>query len=146
MGGIGKTTLANEYARRYWRLYPQILWVNARAGLESGFALLFGRLFPGRSDAGLQQPDKAQMVLAELSARTERLLALDNVEDAESVRHWLQRDPTTGSRTLITSRFADWRRRQASRRFSWRCWTRAGATVPVGAHEANGGCHRTGGL
>jgi hypothetical protein len=29
MGGIGKTTLANEYARRYWRLYLQILWVNA---------------------------------------------------------------------------------------------------------------------
>ena len=50
MGGIGKTTLANEYARRYWRLYPQILWVDARAGLESGFALLFGKLLPGRSD------------------------------------------------------------------------------------------------
>jgi hypothetical protein len=108
MGGIGKTTLANEYARRYWRLYPQILWVDGRAGLESGFALLFGKLFPGRSDVGLQQPDKAKLVLAELSGRTERLLVLDNVEDIESVRPWLPRDPTTGCGTLITSRFADW--------------------------------------
>jgi len=29
------------------RLYPQILWVDVRAGLESGFALLFDKLFPG---------------------------------------------------------------------------------------------------
>ena len=108
MGGIGKTTLANEYARRYWRLYSQILWVDARAGLESGFALLFGKLFPGRSDVGMRQPDKAKAVLAELSGGTERLLVLDNVEDAESVRPWLVRDPTSGCRTLITSRFADW--------------------------------------
>jgi hypothetical protein len=108
MGGIGKTTLANEYARRYWRLYPQILWMDARAGLESSFALLFGKLFPGRSDAGLQHPGKAKLVLAELSAGAERLLLLDNVEDEESVRPWLVRDPTSGCRTLITSRFADW--------------------------------------
>ena len=40
--------------------------------------------------------------------RAERLLVLDNVEDAESVRPWLPRDPTTGCRKLITSRFADW--------------------------------------
>ena len=33
---------------------------------------------------------------------------LDIAEDAESVRPWLVRDPTSGCRTLITSRFADW--------------------------------------
>jgi len=108
MGGIGKTTLANEYARRYWRLYSQILWVDGRAGLETGFALLFGKLFPGRSDAGMRQSDKAKLVLVELASRAQRLLVLDNVEDADGLRPWLPRDPTTGCRTLITSRFADW--------------------------------------
>jgi hypothetical protein len=124
MGGIGKTTLANEYARRYWRLYPQILWVDARAGLESGFALMFDMLFPGRSDTGLQQPDKAKLVLAELSGRGERLLVLDNVEDAESVRPWLPRDPTGGCRTLITPASPTGQRRRASVRSSCMCWNR----------------------
>src|SRR5271166_3158485 len=108
MGGVGKTTLANEYARRFWRLYPQIFWVDARAGLESGFALLFEKLFPDRAGEDLKQPDKARLALAELSGKPERLLVIDNVEDAESVRPWLPRDATTGCRTLITSRFADW--------------------------------------
>ena len=56
----------------------------------------------------MQQTDKAKLVLEELCGRAERLLVLDNVEDAESVRPWLLRDPTTGCRTLITSRYADW--------------------------------------
>jgi len=108
MGGVGKTTLANEYARRFWRLYPQILWVDAQAGLESGFALLFEKLFPDRAGDDLKQPDKARLALAELSGKSERLLVIDNVEDAETVRPWLPRDTTTGCRTLITSRFSDW--------------------------------------
>ena len=28
-GGVGKTTLAREYAHRFWRLYDDILWVTA---------------------------------------------------------------------------------------------------------------------
>src|ERR1019366_4892866 len=107
MGGVGKTTLANEYARRFWRLYPQILWVDARSGLESGFALMFEKLCPDRANEDLKQDDRARLALAELSGRRERLLVIDNVEDAESVRPFLPRTGT-GCRTLITSRFADW--------------------------------------
>jgi tetratricopeptide (TPR) repeat protein len=107
MGGVGKTTLANEYARRFWRLYPQILWVDARAGLESGFALLFEKLFPKRAGEDLKQPDKAKLALAELCGKQDRLLVIDNVEDAKSVVPWLPDEATTGCRTLITSRFSD---------------------------------------
>lgn len=107
MGGVGKTTLANEYARRFWRLYPQILWVDARSGLESGFALMFEKLCPDRANEDLKQDDRARLALAELSGPRERLLVLDNVEDAKSVRPFLPRTGT-GCRTLITSRFADW--------------------------------------
>jgi hypothetical protein len=144
MGGIGKTTLVNEYARRYWRLYSQILWVDARAGLESGFALLFSKLYPGRSDGGMQQLDKAKLVLAELSGRAERLLVLDNVEDAESVRPWLPCDPTTGCRTLITSRFTDWPAAAGIRTISCMCWnpSRPGGScvrAPAGRRTAPSG-------
>ena len=115
MGGVGKTTLANEYARRFWRIYPQILWVDARAGLESGFAVLFGKLFPDRASEDLKQEDKARLALAELSAKQDRLLVIDNVEDAESVRPWLPRESLTECRTLITSRYSDWPSEQGIR-------------------------------
>jgi tetratricopeptide (TPR) repeat protein len=107
MGGIGKTTLANEYARRYWRLYPQILWVDARRGYQAEFARLFDLLFPERSDPKIKPDEKAAGALADLNEKAERLLVIDNVEDSESVRPWLPRKATSGCRTLITSRFSD---------------------------------------
>jgi tetratricopeptide (TPR) repeat protein len=115
MGGVGKTTLANEYAHRHWRCYRQIFWVDARAGagnsrlkLESEFARLCEILFPASKESGLSVPEKAQRALAELSDKTPRLLVIDNAEDAESVRPFLPRGAGCGCRTLITSRFADW--------------------------------------
>jgi hypothetical protein len=108
MGGMGKTTLANEYARRYWRLYPQILWIDARRGYESEFARLFDRLFPDRSAFDANPNEKALQALRALDGPHERLLVIDNVEDAESVRAWLPRAATGACRTLITSRYTDW--------------------------------------
>jgi tetratricopeptide (TPR) repeat protein len=108
MGGVGKTTLANEYARRYWRLYPQIFWLDARRGYENEFALLFDKLFPEHAGFDIKPAEKARLALAELNGKPERLLVIDNVEDEVSVRPWLPRNPTSNCRTLITSRFADW--------------------------------------
>jgi tetratricopeptide (TPR) repeat protein len=108
LGGIGKTTLANEYARRYWRLYPQILWVDARRGYEAEFARLFDLLFPEHALAQATPAEKARHLLVMLNGEGERLLVIDNANDVATVWPWLPREPTSGCRTLITSRFADW--------------------------------------
>ncbi len=103
-GGVGKTTLANEYARRFWPLYEQILWVDAPSGFEVGFERLFEVMFPERSWIGMTQDDKAHQVRAELAKEPARLLVIDHVEDFDSALYWAPHQPTTGCRTLITSR------------------------------------------
>jgi hypothetical protein len=63
LGGLGKTTLANEYIRRFQRLYEQVLWIDAGRGYQAEFAALHDRMFADR--AGLDIPDeqKAARVL-----------------------------------------------------------------------------------
>ena len=106
LGGVGKTTLANEYARRFWRLYPQIFWVDARRGYDNEFAVIHDRLFPDRASLQIAPGEKAKAAFRELEEPIERLLVLDNVEDEEFCRAWIPK--SGGCRTLITSRFADW--------------------------------------
>lgn len=106
VGGIGKTSLAREYAEKFWRLYRDLLWVQAdRAPLANEFARIAIEL------RLIQHPSKdvnedASAALRELNARTPRLLILDNAIDEQSVQRWL---PTTGAcKTIITSRFTGW--------------------------------------
>ena len=121
--------------------------MGAQAGLESGFALLFEKLFPARAGEDLKQPDKARLALAELSGKPDRLLVIDNVEDAELIRPWLPRNPTTGCRTLITSRFSDWPLAARHPLHSALC---AGAgtipPIPADTHRSAGGGDRAGRL
>jgi hypothetical protein len=37
--GCGKSALARHYAERFWRCYPQILWVDCRSNIPAQFAL-----------------------------------------------------------------------------------------------------------
>lgn len=104
IGGIGKTTLARQYAEKFWRLYPQIFWVDAKDDPGAGFAAIALILFPNLAD----QPRDvlARRALQAICDRTERLLILDDVEDEISIQNWIPK--SGGCHTIITSRFAAW--------------------------------------
>jgi hypothetical protein len=107
LGGIGKTTLARQYAEKFWRCYHQLFWVDC-GNLTGELARIHDTLRPDPKLADVKDPEKARWVLSELSQRERplRLLILDNAEDEDSVTEWI---PKTGNcRTLITSRFTAW--------------------------------------
>jgi tetratricopeptide (TPR) repeat protein len=107
LGGIGKTTLAAEYAHRHAGEYAGVWWVSAetRPGLLASLVDLAGRL-----DARLaEDPDQekaAQAGLAHLArSGVPYLLVYDNVETPEVLSGLL---PRAGARVILTTRWADW--------------------------------------
>jgi hypothetical protein len=107
MGGVGKTSLAIEYAHRFRGLYAGVCWCPAetRTGLLSalaGLAVTLGAATPEEVD--VQKAAKAALRrLAE--QRATWLLVYDNVTAPDEIIELL---PSGGARVLITSRFSDW--------------------------------------
>jgi tetratricopeptide (TPR) repeat protein len=117
-GGVGKSTLAREYAIRASKTntYTGIWWFNAAKapdtgtfeGIEQGLAGLRSLLYPG-TDEPQDRAQAAHDTLAFLSAHGSEkpwLLIYDNVDDQSVLRAW---PPPANVRVLMTSRIANWR-------------------------------------
>ncbi|MCH8169281.1 MAG: tetratricopeptide repeat protein, partial [Proteobacteria bacterium] len=106
LGGIGKTTLAAEYAHRFGTKgrYGGVWWVAAETdtGIVEGLAGLARRI--GREERQ-NLPEMAREARDFLQAQTPPWLVIfDNATDADTVRDWL---PAGSARVLITSRAHD---------------------------------------
>jgi TIR domain-containing protein/AAA ATPase-like protein len=105
--GIGKTSLATEYAHRHLSDYAGVWWAPAekQSDLINSLADLARRLDPKL----VTEPNLNKAAIAGLGRLAESsrpwLLIYDNVENPEIIRGF---KPYAGARLLITTRFPDW--------------------------------------
>ena len=108
MGGLGKTTLAAEYAHKYGTSdnYAGVWWVNAESGVEQGLAELAAKIPPLQGLGNQSIKAQARAVLDYLSAQARPwLLIYDNVESPDAITDLR---PSGQTRLIITSRHPDW--------------------------------------
>jgi len=100
LGGIGKSELANQYARAYLNQFRLVWWITAdsRQAVGLGLSSLTARLHPMAKLA-----EAEEWAVGWLQANTDWLLILDNVEDIAHIRDLLGNVAGRG-RILVTTR------------------------------------------
>jgi hypothetical protein len=103
-GGIGKTTIASEYAHRFGGRYGGVWWVRADQALKLlGDLRALGRRIGLSADEDSES--EARAALDFLAAHTEPwLLIYDNATSSDAIREWL---PLGAVRCIITSRVVE---------------------------------------
>jgi tetratricopeptide (TPR) repeat protein len=104
MGGVGKTQLAAEYARRHQDDYRNAWWIPAEDAtlINQNLAELAERLGVG---GGMDVPYAARAALAALGERDDWLLVFDNVEQPQLLASFL---PSGNGHVIVTSRNPNW--------------------------------------
>ncbi len=115
LGGIGKSTLAREYAWQAQEGYAGVWWLNAASdkdavsweGVEQGLVDLGDHYIPGLAKA--QDRAKAAEYTLDFLAHggftKPWLLIYDNVEDPRVLTSW---SPRGNAHALVTSRISNW--------------------------------------
>jgi tetratricopeptide (TPR) repeat protein len=103
LGGVGKTALASEFARRYGQFFSGgVFWLDfSQLGLIPAQVAACGTLPADSPIAG-----RVKQVLSEWHTEVPRLLIFDNCKDTNLVAEWF---PSTGGcRGIVTSRTSKW--------------------------------------
>jgi tetratricopeptide (TPR) repeat protein len=108
LGGVGKSSIAREYAWRNRDAYAVVWWVNAQTEDAIVDSLLrLGALFMRGLDRQADRRAAAQQVMGSMLHGFAKpvLLIFDNLEDERLLRAWI---PRGGSVALATSRATTW--------------------------------------
>ena len=110
LGGVGKTSLAIEYAYQYAYEYRYIWWVPSeeKPVLESSLVALAETLDLVEIKGILDQRKTIEKLRRWLETHDRWLLIFDNVEEPSDIISYLPRTKT--GHVLITSRYAEWGR------------------------------------
>lgn len=108
LGGIGKSALAREYARRHRDRYAAVWLLEAESehGIIDGLALLGGRVVAGLDSFGDRRA-AAEHVVANVLAGLSKpvLLIFDNLADERLLHSWT---PHAAVHSIATTRHAAW--------------------------------------